>query len=78
MKNSKLLSLLSKLEELSIASFVTHNDFFMESLNDELSRNLKGGVRKATNNTCISGTNISCTNSFCQGSSNVSCQNLAC
>ncbi|WP_183575585.1 hypothetical protein HDF18_16910 [Mucilaginibacter sp. X5P1] len=76
MEKSKLITLLSRLEELSVEGLTTKNDFFIESLNDELSRNLKGGMNKpAVNNNCSGSTNVSCINNNCHGTYNVVCQN---
>jgi hypothetical protein len=77
MNNSKLTSLLSKLEALSNEASEIQSEYSVESLNDELSRNLKGGVR-TSNGTCTGGSNSSCANTSCSGSSNGSCSNYSC
>nr|MBB6139310.1 hypothetical protein [Mucilaginibacter sp. X5P1] len=77
MNNSKLSSLLSKLEELSSEASELKNEFSVESLNDELSRNLKGG-KLSTNGSCAGGSNQSCSNGTCSGSTNSTCHNVSC
>jgi hypothetical protein len=74
---NKLSSLLSKLEELSAEASELQNEYSVESLNDELSRNLKGG-RVTSNGSCGNSNNSSCSNGNCSGSSNTSCHNTSC
>lgn len=75
MKNSKLSALLIKLEEISTNNAQIPNGLSAVSLNDDLSRNLKGG--KTSNGTC-SGSNMSCSNGSCGGSANSTCSNYSC
>jgi len=77
MKNSKLSNLLSKIQELSTEAS-DFNDFSIETINDELSRNLKGGVYENSNGSCDNSNNTSCSNGSCAGSTNKGCANGSC
>lgn len=79
MKNSKLSTLLGKLQDLTSDVSNLGNDYNIETLNDDLSRNLKGGVAYANSNgSCGGSTNTSCSNANCSGSHNTSCANGTC
>jgi hypothetical protein len=75
MKNSKLSSLLNKLEELSNAA--SNDQFSVMSLTNDLSRTLIGGKYSSLNGTCT-GSNASCGNGTCTGTVNTSCSNHSC
>nr|MBB6139314.1 hypothetical protein [Mucilaginibacter sp. X5P1] len=66
MKESKLSSLLSKLDQLLAPSSGSQNTFFIESLNEKLSRNLKGGSL-IRNSVCSGKGDAACINSQCPG-----------
>jgi hypothetical protein len=77
MKNSKLKSLLIKIETVSNQKD-TVEDFSPLSLNDKLAQASYGGTNQGcANNGCNSGTNVACFNTACGGgANNRGCQNV--
>lgn len=75
MKNSKLVQLLNKVESLSNETPELQFHFYAEPLTEDLSKNLKGGMRVITNNNCNGSVNVSCINNACTNTSNYVCTN---
>jgi hypothetical protein len=77
MKDSKLSMLLGKIEDLSQEATGMQNEYSVETINEDVSRNLKGGGYDNSNGSCT-GINSSCANGSCVGSTNTGCSNATC